>query len=106
MLDRIDSDHVGFCYDSGHENAFTPDADYLDSYADRLFAMHLHDNDGHHDQHRLPFTGTVDWEKRVAQLKRSSLFQHTVTMEVAVQPVPIEVLIPQIYQAAVKLANM
>ena len=106
VLDRIDSPHLGFCYDSGHENAFTPDANYLESYADRLFAMHLHDNDGKRDLHQLPFTGTVDWDKRVAQLKRSSLFRHTVTMEVGVQPVPIEVLIPQIYQAAVRLAHM
>jgi hypothetical protein len=56
--------------------------------------------------HQLPFTGTVDWKKRIAQLKKSSLFQHTVTMEVGVQAVPVEVLIPQIYRAAVQLANM
>ena len=106
VLDRIDSSHVGFCYDSGHENAFTPDADYLESYADRLFAMHLHDNNGKEDLHQLPFTGTVDWKKRIAQLKKSSLFQHTVTMEVCAQAVPVEILIPQIYRAAVQLASM
>ena len=67
--------------------------------------MHLHDNDGKEDQHKLPFTGTVDWEKRVTQLKKTQLFSHTVTMEVGKQPMPIEELISQTYQAAVRLAN-
>jgi sugar phosphate isomerase/epimerase len=105
VLDNLDSSHLGFCYDSGHENAFTPQADYLDSYGDRLFAMHLHDNDGKEDQHQLPFHGTVDWEKRVSQLKKTQLFHHTVTMEVGRQAMPMEELVLATYQAAVHLAN-
>ncbi len=81
LLDHIDSAHVGFCYDSGHENAFSPGENFLSSYADRLLAMHLHDNDGVHDLHTMPFEGTVDWKKTVGQLSRAPLFSRMITLE-------------------------
>ncbi len=34
-----------------------------DLFKDKIFALHLHDNDQTHDQHLLPFDGTMDWEK-------------------------------------------
>ncbi len=81
LLDHIDSSHVGFCWDSGHENAFSRGENYLDSYADRLLAMHIHDNDGVHDLHAMPFAGTVDWTKAVKQLSRAPLFSRMITLE-------------------------
>lgn len=81
LLDNIDSRHVGFCYDSGHENAFSPGENYLDSYAHRLLAMHLHDNDGIQDLHSLPFEGTVDWRNTVRALSRAPLFSRMLTLE-------------------------
>lgn len=107
VLDNIQSDHIGFCFDSGHENAFTHGENYLDSYADRLVAMHLHDNDGVHDQHKLPFDGTVDWNKTVAQLKKSQLFRESVILELARQmEYPMEELLRLGYERAIKLAEM
>ncbi|MDR1693540.1 MAG: sugar phosphate isomerase/epimerase [Oscillospiraceae bacterium] len=58
-LSRIPS--AGFCFDSGHRNCWTPDEDLLTRYGERLFVLHLHDNDGSDDQHKIPFDGTVDW---------------------------------------------
>ena len=81
LLDSIDSAHVGFCWDSGHENAFSPGENFLDSYADRLFAMHIHDNDGVHDLHAMPFCGTVDWNAAVRRLSRAPLFSRMLTLE-------------------------
>ena len=65
-LDRVDSPRIGFCYDSGHQNCHTPDADLLTRYGTRLMTLHLHDNEGvgaegEKDQHLLPFDGTTDW---------------------------------------------
>lgn len=60
-LGHIASPHIGFCYDSGHHNCRTPHEDLLSQYGSRLMALHLHDNDGSDDQHRLPFDGTIDW---------------------------------------------
>lgn len=81
LLDHIDSAHIGFCWDSGHENAFSHGENYLASYADRLLAMHLHDNDGIHDLHSMPFAGTVDWIHAVQMLSTAPLFSRAITLE-------------------------
>ena len=68
LFNNIKSDYLKFCYDSGHENCFTKDFDYLSKYGGRLAALHLHDNDGKSDQHDLPFSGTVDWKRIMKKL--------------------------------------
>ena len=68
---QIRSQRLGFCFDSGHHNVFTPDTDFLALYGERLMALHLHDNDGADDWHALPFSGSVDWAKTAAGLKRA-----------------------------------
>ena len=37
--------------------------DQLERLKDRLIALHIHDNDGSSDQHKIPFTGSVDWPR-------------------------------------------
>ena len=73
-LDRIfaqlDSERLGFCYDSGHENFNHPDADCLARYGHRLFAVHLHDNAGDADAHLLPYDGNIEWESVKQKLKK------------------------------------
>ena len=83
LLTHIKSSALGFCYDSGHENAFTPNEDYLSQYSNILTALHLHTNDGKNDNHWMPFhpEGTIDWEKKVAQLKKTALFHRMITLE-------------------------
>lgn len=68
VFSRIESDRLKFCYDSGHENCFTPATDILGIYGRRLVTMHLHDNNGRLDQHRLPFNGTVPWGRVTERL--------------------------------------
>jgi L-ribulose-5-phosphate 3-epimerase len=75
VFDRIESDRLGFCFDSGHQNCFTPKQNVLALYGSKLMALHLHDNAGgvhlgvSDDQHKMPFNGTIDWPdvmKRIA----------------------------------------
>ena len=54
--------HVGFCYDTGHENVQGTCFSMLERFGDRLFTMHVHDNTGS-DTHMLPFEGTIDWDR-------------------------------------------
>ncbi len=54
-------DLLGLCYDTGHGNIGCDSTDDVARRGDRLIALHLNDNDGSGDQHRIPFTGTVDW---------------------------------------------
>jgi sugar phosphate isomerase/epimerase len=46
--------------------------------------VHLHDNDTTADQHRLPFAGTVDWQRLCAILAVSS-YDRCVSMEVSMR---------------------
>ena len=83
VLSRYPSDYVGLCYDSGHGN-MRPDGgglDGLERVRERLISVHLHDNDGSGDQHNLPFSGTVDWE-RLAGIMAASPYIKPVGMEV------------------------
>jgi len=62
VLDTITSPALGFCYDSGHDFVWS-DVPYalLARYQGRLFAVHLHDNNGQNDDHLAPGTGAIDW---------------------------------------------
>ena len=69
LLTQFDGEHVGFCYDSGHENVLGTCFRLLEQFADRLLTLHLHDNHGS-DTHMLPYEGTIDWERFRAILRR------------------------------------
>ncbi len=80
-LAHVDSEKVGFCYDIGHSRAvYGREHHLLKRYADRLMALHLHDNDGSGDQHRLPFDGDVDWES-FARILPTTAYTGALTLE-------------------------
>ncbi|MCL2518858.1 MAG: sugar phosphate isomerase/epimerase, partial [Oscillospiraceae bacterium] len=68
IFTNIQSNRLGFCFDSGHWNLFMPELDLLTLYGDKLMALHLHDNDGKEDWHALPFAGNIDWDNIKAKL--------------------------------------
>ncbi|MDD4496000.1 MAG: sugar phosphate isomerase/epimerase [Eubacteriales bacterium] len=72
IFKNIQSDKLGFCFDSGHRNVFTPKVDLLALYGHKLKAVHLHDNDGIDDWHALPFSGSIDWNDVATKLAESS----------------------------------
>lgn len=77
---QLASPQLKFCYDSGHENYFSPQRDLLAQYGHLLAALHLHDNPGTSDLHALPMTGTVDWP-RVAQRLHQSGYPGALALE-------------------------
>lgn len=81
-LAEFQSDYFGFCYDSSHDQ-LGPEPPYkiLEDFADRLFAVHLSDNDARDDRHWIPFTGVVDWEK-VCYMLHQARFAHPLLLEV------------------------
>jgi L-ribulose-5-phosphate 3-epimerase len=62
LLDEFSDDHVGFCYDSGHENVQGTCFKLLEQLGHRLLTVHIHDNEGT-DTHTLPYEGTIDWDR-------------------------------------------
>lgn len=88
LLDDYPADRIGFCMDSGHCN-ITVRTHYaeVEKYADRIIAVHLHDNDGSGDQHQLPFTGTFDWEW-LAKVMKKSPYTNPLNFEVSMRKSP------------------
>jgi sugar phosphate isomerase/epimerase len=87
LFDSYGPDVLGLCYDCGHGNIARPSVqpvggglDNLDAVKARLFVLHLHDNDGASDLHRVPHTGTVDWP-RLTRLIAASGYRKCISME-------------------------
>lgn len=100
--------YLGLCYDSGHGNMTGDGLDWLDKLKDRLISLHLHDNDGEKDEHKLPFTGTIDWEK-LARLIGQSSYAKCVSMESVIGNTGIEdgdEFLRQAFEFGTKLSDM
>jgi sugar phosphate isomerase/epimerase len=82
LLSEYDPQYVGLCYDSGHGNMDADGLGHLEPLKDRMISVHLHDNDGAGDQHRLLFSGTVDWN-RLARIMAESAYAKAASMEVS-----------------------
>ena len=80
VLGHISNDNVGICYDIGHNHAHFNDELNLDIFKDRIFAVHLHDNDSNSDQHFIPFDGTINWPYNIRKLKENN-YMGPVTLE-------------------------
>lgn len=80
VIENIDNENVGICFDSGHYHVhFNDDLDFP-KFKDRIFAVHLHDNDQSDDLHLMPFEGTLDWEETIKNLKECN-YDGPVTLE-------------------------
>ena len=49
-------------------------------YGNRLKAIHLQDNGGSHNQHQLPFDGSIDWPLVMGKLKKTG-YKGAITLE-------------------------
>lgn len=108
VLARYSSDYIGVCYDSGHGNYIGGGLDFLARVKDRLISIHLHDNDGSGDQHRLLFSATVDWA-RLAQLIAESAYTKCVSMEVSIHNTGIKderAFLQQAFETGTTFARM
>lgn len=68
VLEHIQDENVGFCFDCGHYHAHFKDELDFKLFEGRIFAVHLHDNHGEKDEHLLPFDGNMDWEATLRHL--------------------------------------
>jgi sugar phosphate isomerase/epimerase len=64
LFDRLDTEQVGFCFDTGHMHAFskTDMRGWLNKLGPRIKELHLHDNDGSEDHHLAIGEGDIDFE--------------------------------------------
>lgn len=72
---------VSFCFDTGH--ALLASLDIYQTIVDLapiLTTLHIHDNDGIGDLHRMPWNGAIDWE-RFARALRDINYQGVLSFE-------------------------
>lgn len=74
---------LGLCFDSGHAHLGYDCMDQLEQFLDRLYVLHLHDNDGSADQHRNLFTKTIDFDRLAAYIARS-VYNKPISLEVVI----------------------
>jgi sugar phosphate isomerase/epimerase len=99
---------LGLCYDSGHGNLDGTGLDRLEKLKDRLVSVHLHDNDGTGDQHKLPFSGTVDWD-RLVRIMGVSAYAGPVSLEVVMRNAGISdegTFLARAFEAGTRLSAM
>ena len=71
-----DRDHIGFCWDTGHDRCYPHTMDFLERYGDRLMMTHINDNWGVRgdiytsmdDLHLQPFDGNTDWPAQLGRM--------------------------------------
>lgn len=72
-MEAFPTDPVGFCWDCGHEQCFTPGRRYMPLFGNRLICTHLHDNTCvfNEDSHFLPYDGQGDFDYVADALRQS-----------------------------------
>jgi L-ribulose-5-phosphate 3-epimerase len=109
VLANIKDNNVGICFDSGHYHAyFNDEFDFL-KFKNKIFAVHLHDNDKSDDEHLIPFDGTINWTSLLKLLKKCN-FDGDITLESIyrnkyLESTPLE-FYKKNYNIANKLAKM
>lgn len=84
MFNRYDKSYMGFCFDTGHaliSKASAP-LELPERYWERMYFIHLSDNQGDYDQHALPFEGAFDWTGLAKWIAKSP-YELPVTLEVS-----------------------
>lgn len=72
LIREIDDDHFAGCLDTGHVAVY-PDEDVsqaVHTFGDKLKIMHMHDNNGRQDEHKMPYYGVIDWEAYLSALRQ------------------------------------
>ncbi|WP_340819923.1 sugar phosphate isomerase/epimerase family protein [Methanolobus sp. WCC4] len=63
ILEQVDRDNVGMTLDVGHANTMGLLDEFVSKCKSKLSHMHIHDNNGAHDEHLPIGQGNIDWKK-------------------------------------------
>lgn len=72
-IQTVNDPYLVACLDIGHaemRGLGTSAEQMIQTLGEHLAALHLHDNDRHHDSHKLPFTMDIDFLRVVRALKQ------------------------------------
>lgn len=81
LVDAFGEKTAGICWDTGHAHMCGHDmVEDIKKMGSRLVATHIADNHGQHDEHLLPFFGTIAWEGVVKALSEEG-FEGQLSLE-------------------------
>jgi sugar phosphate isomerase/epimerase len=89
--DQLEGLDVGICLDYGHANLMGDLGEAIETVAGHLWTTHVHDNDGRRDDHRVPFTGSIDWDAAIMETQKIG-YDGVLMFEVADGGDPIDAL--------------
>lgn len=84
FLDTLNDDHVVACLDIGHaemNQLGTSAVEMIKALGNRLYCLHIHDNDKWCDAHQMPYTHKIPWKSILEELKKSG-YKGNITFEV------------------------
>jgi sugar phosphate isomerase/epimerase len=83
LFETLGSENVGFCFDVGHQSAFSSASmkEWLDVLGPYLYQLHLHDNHGDHDSHLAMGRGSVDFDVLFDYLRKRENDRPLITLE-------------------------
>lgn len=100
LFERYPKDFLGVCYDTGHANMIWREKapEILERYGERLYAVHIHDNNGAMDSHWIPGMGSIEWEK-VMDIIAKSAYEGPLVLELSSWERDVEQLLKRAYEA-------
>lgn len=106
FVKAINDEHFKICLDTGHVAIFRDIslADSVRELGDEIRTIHVHDNDGRYDLHRMPHYGIIDWED-FGKALREIQYQGVFSLETApAKGLPLEAA-ELIYEAMAVMAK-
>ena len=113
QLDAVNDEFFTACLDIGHAEMMGSDAnapDMIRAIGSRLGALHIHDNDRWKDLHKIPFSGSINWNEVIKALREVD-YKGEFTLEAdtylnAFNAENVEIGVKNLADAARKLVEM
>jgi len=85
LLEALDAPPVGVCLDLGHAHLQEGAPEAIEQLAGYVHTIHVNDNLGRADDHRLPFAGAIEWPAVLMELEKTG-YTGPLVLELAGEP--------------------
>ena len=85
LLEALDAPPVGVCLDLGHAHLNEGAPEAIEQLAGYVQTIHVNDNLGRTDDHRLPFAGGIEWPAVLMELEKTG-YTGPLVLELAGEP--------------------
>jgi len=85
LIEGLEAPAVGVCLDLGHAHLSEGAPEAIEQLAGYTRTIHLHDNVGRTDDHRPPFSGSIEWPAVLMELEKTG-YSGPLVLELAGEP--------------------